>query len=84
MWPFLPSLPHSCVYCPHGLEIFLPIFSFHRLLNMWEGFMYILIQVLGQSIVLLYVCCPLDPVLPGSYIVIYAYHVSFLLEAREI
>lgn len=51
---------------------------------MWEGFMYILIQVLGQSIVLLYVCCPLDPVLPGSYIVIYAYHLSFLLEAREI
>lgn len=46
-WPFLPSLPHICVYCPHGLEIFLPSFLFFDgLLNMWEGFMCVLIQVL--------------------------------------
>lgn len=88
MWPFLPSLPCSCVYCPHRSEIVSPsfcfFFFFHGLVNMWEGFMYILIQVPEQSVALLCVRCPLDLVLPGSYAVIYSYRVSFLLKAREI
>lgn len=46
--------------------------------------MYILIQIPGQSVALLCVLCPLDLVLPGSYVVIYSYRVSFLLKAREI
>lgn len=37
----------------------------------------------SSGIVLLWVRCPLD-VLPGSYIATYAYHISFLLGAREI
>lgn len=82
MCPFL-SASYLCLLPTQIGDVFI-YFPFHGLLNMWEGFMYILTQVLGQSIVLLCVCCPLDPVLPGSYIAIYAYHVSFLLEAREI
>lgn len=59
MCPFLPSLPHICVYAHTGWKYFWPFFPFfHGLLNRWEGLTYILIQVLGQSIVLLCVLCP--------------------------
>lgn len=80
-----PPLCLRLVFIAHtALKHFCHLFFFQGLVNMWEGFMYILIQVPGQSVALLCVCCPLDPVLPGSYALIYSYHVSFLLEAREI
>lgn len=49
---------HLClivVFIAHAGRKYLCLLFIHGLLNMWEGFMYILIQVLGQSIVLVLV-----------------------------
>lgn len=69
---FSPPISVIAMFIAHAGRKYLCLLFIHGLLNMWEGFMYILIQVLGQSIVLVLVLsfsfCSFLPVYCNIYL----------------